>query len=115
MERVAGSLKKRARGSGPGPPGYQSTRVWAGWRRYGLVSPARRFSGIGSMVRTTLVARLRLRSADALYDLRTRERAGPQVLRPVRHAPCRRLPRVRPREPAGRSLLRRGGNADVGG
>src|SRR3972149_6353272 len=115
MDRKIGRSSSRARASASGPQGYQSTGLWACWRRYGLVSPARRFSGIGSMVRTTLVARLRLRSADALYDLRTRERAGPQVLRPVRHAPCRRLPEVRPREPAGRSLLQRVRNADVGG
>src|SRR3972149_2582042 len=75
MDRRVGRSSSRARASASGPQGYQSTGLWACWRRYGLVSPARRFSGIGSMVRTTLVARLRLRSADALYDPRTRGRA----------------------------------------
>ena len=33
----------RARASASSPHGYQSTGLWACWRRYGLVSPARRF------------------------------------------------------------------------
>src|SRR6188508_776738 len=43
MERKIGRSSARARPSASSPHGYQSTGLFACWRRYGLVSPARRF------------------------------------------------------------------------
>src|SRR5687768_14142240 len=40
-----GLSSRRARSSASSPHGYQSTGLWACWRRYGLVSRARRFIG----------------------------------------------------------------------
>src|SRR3954452_18011205 len=40
------SLRARSRASAP--HGYQSTGLWACWRRYGLVSPARRLAARSS-------------------------------------------------------------------
>src|SRR5215207_5281777 len=43
MERRIGRSSARASSKASSPHGYQSTGLSACWRRYGLVSPARRF------------------------------------------------------------------------
>src|SRR5438067_11950326 len=43
-----GRSSRRARSSASRLQGYQSTGLWAGWSRYGLVSPASRFALGGS-------------------------------------------------------------------
>src|SRR2546422_2133139 len=50
MERKIGRSSSRARPSASGPHGYQSTGLWACWRRYGLVSPARRLAARASVM-----------------------------------------------------------------
>src|SRR5436305_2049463 len=45
MLRKIGRSSSRARCSASAPQGYQSTGLCACWRRYGLVSPIRRFAG----------------------------------------------------------------------
>src|SRR6478735_9225148 len=50
MLRKIGRSCSLAAASASGPHGYQSTGLWACWRRYGLVSPARRLA-MGPMVR----------------------------------------------------------------
>ena len=66
MRRSRSTGRSAGRGASPGPAppaptGYQSTGLWACWRRYGLVSPARRlvcFGGAaaGSAIRPIVVA-----------------------------------------------------------
>src|SRR5579885_1961359 len=53
MERKTSFFSFLALAKASGPQGYQSTGLWACWRRYGLISPARRLglpfgSGFGS-------------------------------------------------------------------
>src|SRR6185295_13756700 len=48
MLRRTGLFSRRARPSASSPHGYQSTGLWACWRRYGLLSPARRLVGRGA-------------------------------------------------------------------
>src|SRR5947207_2213852 len=47
MLRKIGRSSNVARASASGPHGNQSTGLFACWRRYGLVSPARRLGIIG--------------------------------------------------------------------
>src|SRR5687768_7983186 len=44
MERKIGFPSFFAFSSASGPHSYQSTGLWACWRRYGLVAPLRRFA-----------------------------------------------------------------------
>ena len=57
MLRKIGRSRSVARASASGPHGNQSTGLWACWRRYGLVSPARRLGMSGWYARVWLQCR----------------------------------------------------------